>query len=54
LLSISPYKALISTRLRARKLPAQRIETTIGVAVLNRILELHARNSSVIRRSQRS
>ena len=29
----------IGTRLRARKLPAQRIETTIGVAVLNRILD---------------
>jgi hypothetical protein len=35
----SRYKALIGTRLRARKLPAQRIETTIGVAVLNRILD---------------
>ncbi|WP_268760390.1 hypothetical protein [Caballeronia mineralivorans] len=29
----------MGTHLRARKLPAQRIETTIGVAMLNRILD---------------
>jgi hypothetical protein len=39
------YKALIGPRLRARGLPAQQTEATIGVAVLNRMLAAGRPNS---------
>lgn len=39
------YKAIIGPRLRARKLPGQRAEAAVGVAVLNRMLNAGRPNS---------
>ena len=43
--AIGRYKALIGPRLRARGLAAQQIEATIGVTILNRMLEVGRPNS---------
>lgn len=39
------YKTIIGARLRSRRVEAQRCEAAIGVAVLNRMMELARPNS---------